>query len=201
MWHWCLKIKMFILTLFLNISDFFLKFVKGFTVEEILAHRIDNMQTTIFTVLLITGFKPVFQLLINIIVFVKDIIMSCFFKQRKLNYLEKQEAKQEEKVKLLLQEIDKTNRSNQKLREQMATLTEKIGKKEKKMNEYTYTLGFMSGCLFACGVLFLLKKMFFPHPPPNKDLEDISLIIKNLHINHKKDNQQINTKIKQEREE
>ncbi len=132
MWHWCLKIKMFILTLFLNISDFFLKFVKGFTVEEILAHRIDNMQTTIFTVLLITGFKPVFQLLINIIVFVKDIIMSCFFKQRKLNYLEKQEAKQEEKVKLLLQEIDKTNHSNQKLREQMATLTEKIGKKEKK---------------------------------------------------------------------
>ncbi|MEC4558619.1 MAG: hypothetical protein U9532_00270 ['Conium maculatum' witches'-broom phytoplasma] len=132
MWHWCLKIKMFILTLFLNISDFFLKFVKVFTVEEILAHRIDNMQTTIFTVLLITGFKPVFQLLINIIVFVKDIIMSCFFKQRKLNYLEKQETKQEEKVKLLLQEIDKTNHSNQKLREQMATLTEKIGKKEKK---------------------------------------------------------------------
>ncbi|WEK82178.1 MAG: hypothetical protein PR2021_1040 [Candidatus Phytoplasma pruni] len=108
MWNWLLKIKMFILALFLNISDFCLKFIKGFTVEEILAHRIDTMQTTIFTVLLITGFKPVFQLLINIIVFVKDIIMGCFFKQRKLKHLAKKEAKQEENLQLLLQKLELT---------------------------------------------------------------------------------------------
>ncbi|WP_017193060.1 hypothetical protein [Italian clover phyllody phytoplasma] len=132
MLNWLLKIKMFLLALFLNISDFCLKFVKGFTVEEILTHRIDTMQTTIFTVLLITGFKPVFQLLINIIVFVKDIIMGCFFKQRKLKHLAKKEAKQEENLQLLLQKLEKIKSSNHKLREQIETLTQNIGKKEEK---------------------------------------------------------------------
>ncbi|MFB5029557.1 MAG: hypothetical protein WJU30_00090 [Candidatus Phytoplasma pruni] len=132
MWNWFLKIKTFILVVFLNISDFYLKFAKGFTSKEILAHRIDTMQTTIFTVLLITGFKPVFQLLINIIVFVKDSIMGCFFKQRKLKHLAKKEAKQEENLQLLLQKLEKIKSSNHKLREQIETLTQNIGKKEEK---------------------------------------------------------------------
>ncbi|MGE9276593.1 MAG: hypothetical protein ACQKHC_01715 [Candidatus Phytoplasma pruni] len=132
MLNWLLKIKMFIMALFLNISDFCLKFIKGFAVEEILAHRIDTMQTTIFTVLLITWFKPVFQLLINIIVFVKDIIMGLFFKQRKLKHLAKKEAKQEENLQLLLQKLEKIKSSNHKLREQIETLTQNIGKKEEK---------------------------------------------------------------------
>ncbi|MFB5029549.1 MAG: hypothetical protein WJU30_00082 [Candidatus Phytoplasma pruni] len=132
MWNWLLKIKTFILVVFLNISDVCLKFAKGFTSKEILAHRIDNMQTTIFTVLLITGFKPVFQLLINIIVFVKDIIMGLFFKQRKLKHLAKKEAKQEENLQLLLQKLEKIKSSNHKLREQIETLTQNIGKKEEK---------------------------------------------------------------------
>ncbi|WP_017191733.1 hypothetical protein [Poinsettia branch-inducing phytoplasma] len=132
MWNCFVKIKTFILALFLNIGDVCLKFIKGFTVEEILAHRIDTMQTTIFTVLLITGFKPVFQLLINIIVFVKDIIMGCFFKQRKLKHLAKKEAKQEENLQLLLQKLEKIKSSNHTLREQIETLTQNIGKKEEK---------------------------------------------------------------------
>ncbi|WEK82297.1 MAG: hypothetical protein PR2021_5500 [Candidatus Phytoplasma pruni] len=132
MWNCFVKIKTFILALFLNIGDVYLKFIKGFTVEEILAHRIDTMQTTIFTVLLITGFKPVFQLLINIIVFVKDIIMGCFFKQRKLKHLAKKEAKQEENLQLLLQKLEKIKSSNHTLREQIETLTQNIGKKEEK---------------------------------------------------------------------
>ncbi|WP_017193059.1 hypothetical protein [Italian clover phyllody phytoplasma] len=71
------------------------------------------------------------------------------------------------------------------------------------MNEHLFSLGFMLGSLFTCGILFLIKKIFFTNhiTPSNKDLEDISLIIKNLHINHKKDNPQINAKINQEREE
>ncbi|MGE9276594.1 MAG: hypothetical protein ACQKHC_01720 [Candidatus Phytoplasma pruni] len=74
------------------------------------------------------------------------------------------------------------------------------------MNEHLFSLGFMLGSLFSCGIFFLLKKTFFtnhitPHPKnKDKNLEDISLIIKNLHINHKKDNPQINETINQERE-
>ncbi|MFB5029555.1 MAG: hypothetical protein WJU30_00088 [Candidatus Phytoplasma pruni] len=132
MWNWFLKIKTFILVVFLNISDVCLKFAKGFTSKDILAHRIDTMQTTIFTVLLITGFKPVFQLLINIIVFVTDSIMGLFFKQRKLKHLAKKEAKQEENLQLLLQKLEKIKSSNHKLREQIETLTQNIGKKEEK---------------------------------------------------------------------
>lgn len=132
MWNWFLKIKTFTLTLFLNISDFCLKFAKGFTVEEILAHRIDTMQTTVFTVLLITGFKPVFQFFINIIVFVKEFIMGCFFKERKLQRLSKKEAKQEEKRKLLLQKLEKIESSNHQLRKKIETLTPNIEKKEEK---------------------------------------------------------------------
>ncbi|MGE9276889.1 MAG: hypothetical protein ACQKHC_03360 [Candidatus Phytoplasma pruni] len=82
--------------------------------------------------MLITGFKPVFQLLINIIVFVKDIIMGLFFKQRKLKHLAKKEAKQEENLQLLLQKLEKIKSSNHKLREQIETLTQNIGKKEEK---------------------------------------------------------------------
>ncbi|MFB5029550.1 MAG: hypothetical protein WJU30_00083 [Candidatus Phytoplasma pruni] len=75
------------------------------------------------------------------------------------------------------------------------------------MNEHVYILYFMLGSLFTCGIFFLMKKTFFtnhitPHPKnKDKNLEDISLIIKNLHINNKKDNPQINAKINQEREE
>ncbi|MFB5029556.1 MAG: hypothetical protein WJU30_00089 [Candidatus Phytoplasma pruni] len=73
------------------------------------------------------------------------------------------------------------------------------------MNEYLFSLGFISGSLFTCGILFLIKKIFFTnHITPhlkNKVLEDISFIIKNIHINQKKDNPQINAKINPEREE
>ena len=57
------------------------------------------------------------------------------------------------------------------------------------MNEFLFSLGFMLGSLFNCGIFFLMKKIFFTNhiTPPNKDLEDISLIIKNLHINNKKE--------------
>jgi hypothetical protein len=72
------------------------------------------------------------------------------------------------------------------------------------MNEHLFSLGFMLGSLFTCGILFLIKKIFFtnhisPHPK-NKNLEDISLIIKNLHINNKKYNPQINETINQEKD-
>ncbi|KOR75219.1 hypothetical protein CPX_001817 [Candidatus Phytoplasma pruni] len=80
------------------------------------------------------------------------------------------------------------------------------------MNEHLYLLiavlygiGFISGSLFTCWLLCLIKKTFFiDHITPqsmNKDVEDISLSFKNLHINNKKDNPQINETINQEKEE
>ncbi|MGE9276888.1 MAG: hypothetical protein ACQKHC_03355 [Candidatus Phytoplasma pruni] len=74
------------------------------------------------------------------------------------------------------------------------------------MNEHLFSLGFMLGSLFSCGIFFLLKKTFFtnhitPHPKnKDKNLEDISLSIKNLHINNKKDNPQINETINPEKD-
>jgi hypothetical protein len=58
--------------------------------------------------------------------------MGCFFKQRKLKHLAKKEAKQEEKLQLLLQKLEKIKSSNHKLKEQIENLTQNIGKKEEK---------------------------------------------------------------------
>ncbi|WEK82183.1 MAG: hypothetical protein PR2021_1090 [Candidatus Phytoplasma pruni] len=74
------------------------------------------------------------------------------------------------------------------------------------MNEYLFSLGFMIGSLFTCGIFLLLKKTFFTNhitshsTNKDKNLEDISLSIKNLHVNHKKDNPQINEIINPEKD-
>ena len=47
---------MFIFSIFAIISNFLLNYTKGFTTAEILEKRLDGMQTTIFTILIMTGF-------------------------------------------------------------------------------------------------------------------------------------------------
>ncbi|MFB0638503.1 MAG: hypothetical protein AB2N28_2290 [Candidatus Phytoplasma solani] len=79
---------MFIFTILTNITNYFLNYTKGFTTTEILERRIDTIQTILFTILIVTGFKPVFKLIKNIIIFIKDTIMSLFFPNKKLQNLE-----------------------------------------------------------------------------------------------------------------
>ncbi|MGL9687833.1 MAG: hypothetical protein ACQBVK_03630, partial [Candidatus Phytoplasma sp. TWB_XP] len=67
---------MFIFTIFTTISNFILKYTKGFSTAEILERRMDGIQTTLFTLLIFTGFKPIFKLITNIIVFIKDLVVA-----------------------------------------------------------------------------------------------------------------------------
>ncbi|GAK74334.1 putative uncharacterized protein, partial ['Chrysanthemum coronarium' phytoplasma] len=66
---------MFIFTILTTITNYFLNYTKGFTTTEILERRTDAIQTTLFAILIVTGFKPVFKLIKNIIIFIKETIL------------------------------------------------------------------------------------------------------------------------------
>ncbi|AGL90851.1 hypothetical protein [Candidatus Phytoplasma australiense] len=110
---------MFIFSIFATISNFILNYSKGFSTTEILERRMDGIQTTLFTILVISGFKPIFKLIKNIIVFIKDLILGIFFPNKKLQNLEIQNAKQEYLEKQLLKKLDKINENQEKLQSQI----------------------------------------------------------------------------------
>ncbi|MGZ3139923.1 hypothetical protein [Candidatus Phytoplasma solani] len=127
---------MFIFTILTNITNYFLNYTKGFTTIEILERRTDAIQTTLFTILIVTGFKPVFKLITNIIIFFKDIIMGLFFPNKKLQNLEIKNAKQAYLEQQLIKKLDKINENQEKLKSQISQQKIKVShwkdKKERK---------------------------------------------------------------------
>ncbi|WP_373403275.1 hypothetical protein [Candidatus Phytoplasma solani] len=127
---------MFIFTILTNITNYFLNYTKGFTTTEILERRIDKIQTILFTILIVTGFKPVFKLITNIIIFLKDIIMGLFFPNKKLQNLEIKNAKQAYHEQQLLKKLDEIRNSQNKLQSHITTQKLKAAlwrdKKERK---------------------------------------------------------------------
>ncbi|WP_349402171.1 putative membrane protein [Candidatus Phytoplasma solani] len=127
---------MFIFSIFTYISNFVVKFTKGFTITEILDRRMDVIQTTLLTIFVVTGFKPIFTLLFNIIIFCKDTIIGIFFPNKKLRNLEIKNAKQEYLEKQLLKKLDEINRKQEKLQNKISSQRLKVShwkaKKERK---------------------------------------------------------------------
>ncbi|WP_349401663.1 putative membrane protein [Candidatus Phytoplasma solani] len=127
---------MFIFSIFTYISNFVVKFTKGFTITEILDRRMDVIQTTLLTIFVVTGFKPIFTLLFNIIIFCKDTIIGIFFPNKKLRNLEIKNAKQEYLEQQLIKKLDKINENQEKLQNKIATQRIKVShwkdKKERK---------------------------------------------------------------------
>jgi hypothetical protein len=117
---------MFIFSIFAIISNWIFTFTKGFTTFEIMERRLDGIQTTLFTILIVTGFKPVFQLIQNTIVFIKEIILSVFLPPKKLKKLEIKNTKQENQEQLLLQHLEQIKNSQEKLLSQIEQQKHKI---------------------------------------------------------------------------
>ncbi|WP_339332580.1 hypothetical protein, partial [Hydrangea phyllody phytoplasma] len=87
----------------------------------------------IFTILIVSGFKPIFKLITNTLIFIKDIILAIFFPNKKLQNLEIQNARQEYLEQKLLQKIDKINETQEKLQSQIEVQKVKVANwKEKK---------------------------------------------------------------------
>ncbi len=105
---------MWIFSIFTIISNFILNYTKGFTAAEIMERRLDGIQTTLFTILIVTGFKPIFKLMTNIIVFIKETISN-----KKLQTLEIKNTKQEHQEQLLLQKLEQIKTVQEKILSQI----------------------------------------------------------------------------------
>ncbi|GAK73775.1 hypothetical protein ['Chrysanthemum coronarium' phytoplasma] len=127
---------MLIFSIFTIISNFILNYTKGFTTTEIMERRLDGIQTTLFTILIITGFKPIFKLIKNTIVFIKETILNIFFPNKKLQTLEIKNTKQEHQEQLLLQKLEQIKTVQEKLLSQIEQQKHKVAiwqsKKERK---------------------------------------------------------------------
>ncbi|QYC30827.1 hypothetical protein HGD80_03465 [Paulownia witches'-broom phytoplasma] len=124
---------MWLFSIVTTISNFILNYTKGFSTTEILERRMDGIETTIFTILIVSGFKPIFKLITNTLIFIKDIILAIFFPNKKLQNLEIQNARQEYLEQKLLQKIDKINETQEKLQSQIEVQKVKVANwKEKK---------------------------------------------------------------------
>ncbi|MGL9687695.1 MAG: hypothetical protein ACQBVK_02820, partial [Candidatus Phytoplasma sp. TWB_XP] len=117
---------MFIFAIFTTIINFILKYTKGFTTAEIFERRMDGIQTTIFTILVVSGFKPIFKLITNIVIFVKDMILAIFFPNKKLQKLEIKSARQEYLEQKLLEKLDKIKNLQEKLQSQIEVQKVKV---------------------------------------------------------------------------
>ncbi|QYC30727.1 hypothetical protein HGD80_02650 [Paulownia witches'-broom phytoplasma] len=124
---------MWLFPIFATIINFILNYTKGFTTTEILERRMDGIQTTLFTILIVSGFKPIFKLITNTLIFIKNMILGIFFPNKKLQNLEIQNARQEYLEQKLLQKIDKINETQEKLQSQIEVQKVKVANwKEKK---------------------------------------------------------------------
>ncbi|QKX95500.1 hypothetical protein [Candidatus Phytoplasma asteris] len=127
---------MWIFSIFTIISNFILNYTKGFTAAEIMERRLDGIQTTLFTILIVTGFKPIFKLIKKPIVFIKQTILNLFFPNKKLQTLEIKNAKQEQQEQLLLQKLEQIKTSQEEILSQIEQQKHKVAiwqsKKERK---------------------------------------------------------------------
>ncbi|WP_041784273.1 hypothetical protein [Candidatus Phytoplasma australiense] len=123
---------MWLFSIFATISNFILNYTKGFSTTEILERRMDGIQTTLFTILIVSGFKPIFKLIANICIFVKDLISGIFFPNKKLQKLEIQNAKQKYLEKQLLKKLDKINENQEKLQSQIEMQKVKVSHWQEK---------------------------------------------------------------------
>ncbi|QYC31168.1 hypothetical protein HGD80_00915 [Paulownia witches'-broom phytoplasma] len=124
---------MWLFPIFATIINFILNYTKGFSTTEILERRMDGIQTTLFTILIVSGFKPIFKLITNTLIFIKNMILGIFFPNKKLQNLEIQNARQEYLEQKLLQKIDKINETQEKLQSQIEVQKVKVANwKEKK---------------------------------------------------------------------
>ncbi|GAK73984.1 MAG: hypothetical protein QS2022_0960 [Candidatus Phytoplasma asteris] len=127
---------MWIFSIFTIISNFILNYTKGFTATEIMERRLDGIQTTLFTILIITGFKPIFKLIKKLIVFIKNMFPGLFFPKRKLRNLENKSTKQEQQEQLLLQKLEQIKTSQEEILSQIEKQKHKVAiwqsKKERK---------------------------------------------------------------------
>ncbi|MBY7576662.1 hypothetical protein K6L59_00340 [Candidatus Phytoplasma sp. Tabriz.2] len=129
---------MFIFSIFATISNFILNYSKGFSTTEILERRMDGIQTTLFTILVVSGFKPIFKLIENTLIFIKDLILGIFFPNKKLKNLEIQNARQEFLEQKLLQKIDKINENQEKLQSQIEMQRVKVAHWQEKKARKKY---------------------------------------------------------------
>ncbi|PEH36361.1 hypothetical protein BBA70_00900 [New Jersey aster yellows phytoplasma] len=122
--------------MFAIISNFLLNYTKGFTTAEIMERRLDGIQTTLFTILIMTGFKPIFEFLSNSIIFIKNMFLGLFFPKRKLRNLENKSSKQEHQEQLLLQKLEQIKTSQEEILSQIEQQKHKVAiwqsKKERK---------------------------------------------------------------------
>ncbi|QYC31185.1 hypothetical protein HGD80_01845 [Paulownia witches'-broom phytoplasma] len=124
---------MWLFPIFATIINFILNYTKGFSTTEILERRMDGIQTTLFTILIVSGFKPIFKLITNTLIFIKNMILGIFFPNKKLQNLEIKSARQEYLEQQLLQKIDKINANQEKLQSQIEVQKVKVANwKEKK---------------------------------------------------------------------
>ncbi|WP_252861487.1 hypothetical protein [New Jersey aster yellows phytoplasma] len=98
--------------------------------------RLDGIQTTLFTILIMTGFKPIFEFLSNSIIFIKNMFLGLFFPKRKLRNLENKSSKQEHQEQLLLQKLEQIKTSQEEILSQIEQQKHKVAiwqsKKERK---------------------------------------------------------------------
>ncbi|ABC65308.1 conserved hypothetical protein [Aster yellows witches'-broom phytoplasma AYWB] len=127
---------MWIFSIFVIISNFLLNYTKGFNTAEIMERRLDGIQTTLFTILIVTGFKPIFKLIKKPIVFIKNKFLGLFSPKRKLRNLENKSSKQEHQEQLLLQKLEQIKTSQEEILSQIEQQKHKVAiwqfKKERK---------------------------------------------------------------------
>ncbi|PEH36449.1 hypothetical protein BBA70_00125 [New Jersey aster yellows phytoplasma] len=94
------------------------------------------IETTLFTLLIMTGFKPIFEFLSNSIIFIKNMFLGLFFPKRKLRNLEIKSTKQEHQEHLLLEKLDQIKTAQEKLLSKLEQQKHKVAiwqsKKERK---------------------------------------------------------------------
>ncbi|WP_049749265.1 hypothetical protein [Aster yellows witches'-broom phytoplasma] len=86
--------------------------------------------------LIMTGFKPIFEFLSNSIIFIKNMFLGLFFPKRKIRNLEIKLTKQEHQEHLLFEKLDQVIIANEKLLSKLEQQKHKVAiwqsKKERK---------------------------------------------------------------------
>ncbi|MDV3166556.1 MAG: hypothetical protein Q8807_02655 ['Waltheria sp.' little leaf phytoplasma] len=103
----------------LTIFTFFARYFKDFANPEILERRYETMTTVFLAVFIYSGFKPFFNLLSNIIIFCKNIIMGLFFKSPKQVLLEQKKFEKARQRQELLAKIEQTHQELKQIKTEL----------------------------------------------------------------------------------
>ncbi|WP_341266703.1 hypothetical protein [Candidatus Phytoplasma fraxini] len=124
----------FLRAFFISLFSIGMHYFQGFTTEEILARRLDNIQTTLLTILVVCGFNPIFLLIKKICFGIRDLILGLFFPNKKLNYLENQYAQLEQKQQKLLAKETALEKKEKELTAQIEQQKIKVQLRTAKQN-------------------------------------------------------------------